>query len=208
MAAAAGLSRAHFSVEFRRAFGVSPHVYLLTRRLERAAALLRTTDSVGGRRVRVGRSQQRRLVHRVLPPHVRPDAHRVSRRLPAGRRPRPRAGLRAAGLWHPPTSNVSRRRPSALAASIGVHPNQPQTGGHGSIRIATTQLWVHDQDAALRFYTEQVGMEVRQDVTMPEMGNFRWLTVAPAGSGRGHRADGHPARARSWTRRPPSRSAA
>ena len=44
LAAAAGLSRAHFSREFRRAFGVSPHVYLLTRRLERAAALLRNTD--------------------------------------------------------------------------------------------------------------------------------------------------------------------
>jgi AraC-like DNA-binding protein len=44
MAAAAGLSRAHFSREFRRAFGETPHVYLLTRRLERAAALLRTTD--------------------------------------------------------------------------------------------------------------------------------------------------------------------
>jgi AraC-like DNA-binding protein len=45
MAAAAGLSRAHFSREFRRAFGVSPHAYLLTRRLERAAALLRNTDN-------------------------------------------------------------------------------------------------------------------------------------------------------------------
>jgi AraC-like DNA-binding protein len=44
MARAAGLSRAHFSREFRRAFGVSPHAYLLTRRLERAAALLRMTD--------------------------------------------------------------------------------------------------------------------------------------------------------------------
>jgi AraC-like DNA-binding protein len=44
MAAAAGLSRAHFSREFRRAFGESPHAYLLTRRLERAAALLRATD--------------------------------------------------------------------------------------------------------------------------------------------------------------------
>jgi AraC-like DNA-binding protein len=44
LAKAAGLSRAHFSREFRRAFGVSPHAYLLTRRLERAAALLRNTD--------------------------------------------------------------------------------------------------------------------------------------------------------------------
>lgn len=44
LAAAAGLSRAHFTREFRRAFGESPHTYLLTRRLERAAALLRNTD--------------------------------------------------------------------------------------------------------------------------------------------------------------------
>jgi AraC-like DNA-binding protein len=44
LARAAGLSRAHFSHEFRRAFGEAPHAYLLTRRLERAAALLRNTD--------------------------------------------------------------------------------------------------------------------------------------------------------------------
>jgi len=50
-----------------------------------------------------------------------------------------------------------------------------------SFRIATAQLWVHDQDEALKFYTEKVGMEVRSDVTMPEMGDFRWLTVGPAG---------------------------
>ncbi len=49
------------------------------------------------------------------------------------------------------------------------------------MKIATTQLWVHDQDEALAFYTEKLGMEVRADVTMPEMGNFRWLTVSPAG---------------------------
>lgn len=45
LARAAGLSRAHFSREFRAAFGTSPHAYLLTRRLERAAAMLRTTDN-------------------------------------------------------------------------------------------------------------------------------------------------------------------
>ena len=50
-----------------------------------------------------------------------------------------------------------------------------------SITIGTTQVWVHDQDVALDFYTNKLGMEVRQDVTMVEMGNFRWLTVGPAG---------------------------
>src|SRR6267143_5786647 len=49
------------------------------------------------------------------------------------------------------------------------------------IRIANAQLWVHDQDEALAFYTQKLGMEVRSDVTLPEMGNFRWLTVGPAG---------------------------
>jgi predicted enzyme related to lactoylglutathione lyase len=49
------------------------------------------------------------------------------------------------------------------------------------IKLANAQLWVHDQDEALAFYTQKVGMEVRVDVTMPEMGNFRWLTVGPAG---------------------------
>jgi predicted enzyme related to lactoylglutathione lyase len=49
------------------------------------------------------------------------------------------------------------------------------------IKIANAQLWVHDQDEALAFYTQKLGMEVRADVTLPEMGNFRWLTVAPAG---------------------------
>ena len=49
------------------------------------------------------------------------------------------------------------------------------------IKISTPQLWVHDQDEALAFYTEKVGMEVKSDVTVPELGNFRWLTVGPAG---------------------------
>jgi uncharacterized glyoxalase superfamily protein PhnB len=49
------------------------------------------------------------------------------------------------------------------------------------IQISTTQLWVHDQDEALKFYTEKLGMEVRSDVTVPEMGNFRWLTVGVPG---------------------------
>jgi predicted enzyme related to lactoylglutathione lyase len=48
------------------------------------------------------------------------------------------------------------------------------------IKIANSQLWVHDQDEALAFYTEKLGWEVRVDATVPELGNFRWLTVGPA----------------------------
>lgn len=49
------------------------------------------------------------------------------------------------------------------------------------IRIGSAQLWVHDQDEALAFYTGKVGFEVQADVTLPEMGDFRWLAVGPAG---------------------------
>jgi uncharacterized glyoxalase superfamily protein PhnB len=50
------------------------------------------------------------------------------------------------------------------------------------MKIACTHLWVHDQDVALKFWTDQVGMEVREDVSFPEeMGSFRWLTVGPPG---------------------------
>src|SRR4051812_1785204 len=47
------------------------------------------------------------------------------------------------------------------------------------IKLSTAQLWVNDQDEALDFYTKKIGWEVRQDVTLPEMGDFRWLTVGP-----------------------------
>jgi predicted enzyme related to lactoylglutathione lyase len=49
------------------------------------------------------------------------------------------------------------------------------------IKIGTAQLWVHDQDEALAFYTEKLGMEVRVDATFPELDGFRWLTVSPRG---------------------------
>jgi catechol 2,3-dioxygenase-like lactoylglutathione lyase family enzyme len=47
------------------------------------------------------------------------------------------------------------------------------------IRIAFSGVWVHDQDEALGFYTEKLGWELRSDVTLPEFGNYRWLTVGP-----------------------------
>jgi catechol 2,3-dioxygenase-like lactoylglutathione lyase family enzyme len=48
-------------------------------------------------------------------------------------------------------------------------------------QLSTTQIWVHDQDEALAFYTEKLGLERREDVTVPELGNFRWLTVGVPG---------------------------
>jgi catechol 2,3-dioxygenase-like lactoylglutathione lyase family enzyme len=48
-------------------------------------------------------------------------------------------------------------------------------------QLTTVQVWVHDQDEALAFYTDKLGLELREDVTVPELGNFRWLTVGVPG---------------------------
>jgi catechol 2,3-dioxygenase-like lactoylglutathione lyase family enzyme len=50
-----------------------------------------------------------------------------------------------------------------------------------SVRIAHVGLWVHDQDEALAFYTDRLGFELREDVTLPEFPDYRWLTVGPPG---------------------------
>jgi catechol 2,3-dioxygenase-like lactoylglutathione lyase family enzyme len=47
--------------------------------------------------------------------------------------------------------------------------------------LSAINVWVHDQDEALAFYTDKLGFEIREDVTLPELGDFRWLTVGPAG---------------------------
>jgi catechol 2,3-dioxygenase-like lactoylglutathione lyase family enzyme len=49
------------------------------------------------------------------------------------------------------------------------------------IKVSSAQLWVHDQEEALKFWSEKVGFEVRADITMPELGDFRWLAVGPPG---------------------------
>lgn len=49
------------------------------------------------------------------------------------------------------------------------------------MKIANVNTWVHDQDEALAFYTEKLGWEVRADATLPEVGDYRWLTVGPPG---------------------------
>ncbi len=49
------------------------------------------------------------------------------------------------------------------------------------LNLSTTQVWVRDQDEALTFWTDKVGFEIKEDVTVAELGNFRWLTVGPQG---------------------------
>ena len=48
-------------------------------------------------------------------------------------------------------------------------------------QLANVQVWVNDQEEALAFYTDKLGFEVREDVTVPELGNFRWLSVGVPG---------------------------
>jgi catechol 2,3-dioxygenase-like lactoylglutathione lyase family enzyme len=48
-------------------------------------------------------------------------------------------------------------------------------------KLTHVNVWVNDQDEALAFYTEKLGMELREDVTLPELGGFRWLTVGVPG---------------------------
>ena len=65
---------------------------------------------------------------------------------------------------------------------VNVAIDHSEHGGQTMLKQLThTQVWVHDQDEALAFYTEKLGMELREDVTVPEMGNFRWLSVGVPG---------------------------
>ena len=120
LAAAAGLSRAHFSREFRRAFGESPHAYLLTRRLERAAALLRTTDrSVADICLAVGLHSVGLFTTsftRTYGPS--PTAYRAA--FPPAASRRAGARLHAPRLRPPATPHVSRRQRAGPRPSIAV----------------------------------------------------------------------------------------
>ena len=191
LARAAGLSRAHFSREFRRAFGESPHPYLLTRRLERAAALLRTTDRSVADICFSRRAAERRLVHDELQAHVRHVADRVPRRPPAGRRAR--ASSRPASCAPTAARNTARFEKTARRRVLTSPSTVQSTQEDTMIRIANAQLWVHDQDEALEFYTKKLGMEVRADVTAARDGRLPLAHRRPAGPARRRdRADGDP----------------
>src|SRR5438093_12747049 len=119
MAGAAGLSRAHFSREFRRAFGESPHAYLLTRRLERAAALLRNTNrSVAEICFSVGRQSLGSFTTSFTRTYgVSPTAYRESFPPASAYALVPTCVLRA--YARPSTQHVSRRH------SVGAHLASP-----------------------------------------------------------------------------------
>src|SRR5438876_7569267 len=65
--------------------------------------------------------------------------------------------------------------------SIGANVQSHREGVRQMMKLGTVQVWVNDQDEALAFYTRKLGWDVRSDQTIPEMGNFRWLTVGPKG---------------------------
>ena len=126
LARAAGLSRAHFSREFRSAFGESPHAYLLTRRLERAATLLRTTDhSVADICFRVGLQSVGSFTTSFTRTFgMSPTAYRERYPPASAHALVPSCVLRAFG--RPATQHVSRRQRSgaALASSSTAHDDQ------------------------------------------------------------------------------------
>ena len=178
LAQAAHMSPAHFSREFRRAFGETPHQYLLTRRLERAAALLRSTDrsvaeicfvvglrSVGSFTSSFGRA------YGMLP-------DRVPRGVSAGRRPRADPDVHARALRAPAVEHVSRRQ---LAARDSVASDRKQRDGGPrccNSRTSTSGCTTRTRRSPS---TPRSSASSSDDVTVPEMGNFRWLTVGPVG---------------------------
>ena len=181
LARAAHLSPAHFSREFRRTFGETPHQYLLTRRLERAAALLRTTDrSVADVCLTVGLTSVGSFTTsfgRAYGMSPRPTAPPIRR--PSARARIPTCVLRA--YERPRVQQFSRRQLAAAPLASGSTARDPRRTTTMIKQVSHVNVWVHDQDEALAWYTEKLGFEVREDVTLPELGGFRWLTVGPVG---------------------------
>ena len=199
MAGAAGLSKAHFSREFRRDLRRVPPP-LPADQATRAGRSPAADDRLERRRGLLrGRAAERRLVHDQLQARLRADPDRVPGR--ASRPPQPSPRCRAASFAPTcgPRQHVSRRQANEprLAWPRRRNPNERRRNDR---RVSNGQVWVHDQEEALEFWTKKVGWEVRSDITMAELGGFRWLTVGapgqdfslalmaipgPAGDGRG-----------------------
>src|SRR5439155_8768941 len=127
-----------------------------------------------------GRVTQRGVVHDELSPRLRPLADGLSRRPSARIDPPAHPDVRAAGVRPPALQRVWRRQPRA--ARLTSPPIDSTTQEDTMLKqLTNVQVWVHDQDEALAFYTDKLGLELRQDVTVPELGNFRWVSVGAPG---------------------------
>ena len=126
------------------------------------------------------RPAQHRLVHDELRPRVRRVAHGVPSRPPARRHAGPHPDVRPPGVRATDVQHVSRRQ--GCGPRLASSSTAPRHQEDDMItRLTHVNVWVHDQDEALAFYTEKLGFELREDVTVPELGNFRWLTVGVPG---------------------------
>ncbi|QXC61968.1 VOC family protein [Aquihabitans sp. G128] len=180
MARAALMSPAHFSRKFRAAYGETPYSYLMTRRIERAKALLRQGTSVTGACVAVGATSLGSFsaLHRDRGG----DALGVPGAGP--RRARGGAVVRQQGR------HAAASDPRLLVARCSRHPAPPSRIGEAAGRgcpygraMATTTvsqmfISVHDPEEALAFYRDALGFEVRMDVSSD---GFRWVTVGAPG---------------------------
>jgi AraC-like DNA-binding protein len=167
LARAALMSRAHFSRKFRATYGETPYAYLMTRRIERAKALLRRGDlSVTEVCAAVGCSSLGSFSARFTqlvgetPTAYRARDHRALASVP---------GCIAKDLTRPSRKTEQDRRSG-------------RDGGSPSVRgmnltLSTCFVLVHDPDLALGFYRDALGLELRNDVARED---FRWITVGAA----------------------------
>src|SRR5262249_18439334 len=136
--------------------------------------------SLGRRHLLQRRSEQRRVVHHELRAHVRRDPDGLPRGPSAGLVTCACALVRAARLEPPAIQHVWRRQPGGGSLASVLHCIRP-IRRTTMLKISHASLWVHDQDEAVAYYTDRVGLEIREDVTLPELGGFRWVTVGAPG---------------------------
>ena len=169
------MSPAHFSRQFRAAYGETPYSYLMTRRIERAMALLRQGMSVTDACIAVGCTSLGSFSSRFTeivgetPSQYRARDHSDTVQMPhcvskVATRPR-RTPLRSdsSGVEQDRRSIGDARRPSVRGMAV---------------TVSSMFITVHDPDESLAFYRDALGLEVRNDVSS---GGFRWVTVGADG---------------------------